>query len=83
MEVTNLLQHFSETIINFNFNFNLRITFNGNTSRLACSFGISWRILYVMKKALHRHRAGFVPQRESSFVKWVKAPQIPGEAARA
>jgi hypothetical protein len=32
---------------------------------------------------LHRHRAGFESQRVSPFKKWVKAPKILGEAARA
>jgi tubulin beta len=41
------------------------------------------RILTLVKKTLHRHCAGFEPQRVSPFRKWVKAPQILGEAARA
>jgi hypothetical protein len=32
--------------------------------------------LEAMKGALHRHRAGFEPQRASSFMKKVNAPQI-------
>jgi hypothetical protein len=39
-----------------------------------CSSDISWRILLLVKKALHRHRVGFEPQRASPFMKWVKAP---------
>ena len=49
----------------------------------AGSSGISWRILSLVKKTLHRHRAGFESQRASPFMKWVKAPQILGEAVRA
>ena len=37
----------------------------------------------LVKKTLHRHRAGFEPQRASSFMKRVKASQILGEAVRA
>ena len=51
--------------------------------RRAGSFGISWRIHSLVKKTLHRHRAGFEPQRASSFMKRVKASQILGEAVRA
>jgi hypothetical protein len=47
------------------------------------SFGITWSIHSFVKKTLHRHRAGFEPQRASSFMKRVKASQILGEAARA
>jgi hypothetical protein len=35
------------------------------------------------KKTLNRHRAGFEPQRASSFMKRVKASQTLGEAVRA
>ena len=45
--------------------------------------GISRRIHSLVKKALHRHRAGFEPQRASPFMKRAKASQILGEAARA
>jgi hypothetical protein len=34
-------------------------------------------------KTLHRHSAGFEPQRASSFMKGAKAPQLIGEAVRA
>ena len=47
------------------------------------SSGISLRIHSLVKKTLHRHRAGFEPQRASSFMKRVKASQILGEAVRA
>jgi hypothetical protein len=47
------------------------------------SSGISWRIHSVVKKTIHRHRAGFEPQPASPFMKRVKASQILGEAARA
>ena len=36
--------------------------------------GISLRIHSLVKKTLHRHRAGFEPQRESSFRERSKAP---------
>jgi len=36
--------------------------------RRAGSFGISWRIHFVVKKTLHRHRAGFEPQHASPFM---------------
>jgi hypothetical protein len=49
----------------------------GGTSvlpRRAGSSGISWRTtLSLVKKNLHRHRAGFEPQRASPFGKRVKA----------
>jgi hypothetical protein len=51
--------------------------------RRAGSSGISWRIHSLVKKTLHRYRAGFEPQRASSFMKRVKASQILGEAVRA
>jgi hypothetical protein len=51
--------------------------------RRAGSSGISWRIHSLVKKTLHRHRAGFEPQRASSFMRRVKSSQILGEAARA
>jgi len=35
------------------------------------SSGIPWRIHSLVKKILHRHRAGFEPQRASSFMKRV------------
>jgi hypothetical protein len=44
------------------------------------SLGIPWRIHSLVKKALHRHRAGFDLQRASPFMKSVKASQILGEA---
>jgi hypothetical protein len=43
---------------------------------------ISWRIHSLVKKNPHRHRAGFEPQRASSFMKRAKASRILGEAAR-
>jgi hypothetical protein len=52
-------------------------------SRRAGSSGISWRIHSLVTKTLHRHRAGFEPQRASSFMKRVEASQILGEAVRA
>jgi hypothetical protein len=52
-------------------------------SRRAGSSEISCRILSLVKKTLHRHRAGFEPQRASPFRKWAKAPQILGKADRA
>jgi hypothetical protein len=51
--------------------------------RRAGSSEISWRILYSVKKTLHRHRAGFEPQRASSFRSRVKVPKIIGKAVRA
>jgi hypothetical protein len=36
-------------------------------SRQAGSYGVSWRIIPLVEKTLHRHCAGFEPQRESSF----------------
>jgi hypothetical protein len=44
-------------------------------SRRAGSSEISLRILSLVKKTLRRHRAGFEPQRASSFVKRVKGPK--------
>jgi len=44
-----------------------------------------WNImahLSLVKKILHRHCAGFEPQRASPYGKWVKAPQLLGKAAR-
>jgi hypothetical protein len=41
--------------------------------RRAGSSGIKWRIHSLVKKTLHRHRAGFEPQRALSFMKRVKA----------
>jgi hypothetical protein len=51
--------------------------------RRACSSGISWRIHFLVKMALYRHRAGFEPQRASPFMKKVKASRILGETVRA
>ena len=51
--------------------------------RRAGSSGISWCILSLVKKTLHCGRAGFEPQRTSSFRKRVKAHQVLGEAVRA
>jgi hypothetical protein len=47
----------------------------------AGSSRISWRVLSLVKKTLHRNRAGLEPQHASPFRKWVKASQILGEAA--
>ena len=55
----------------------------GFLAHWAGSFGISWCILSLVKKTLHCRRAGFEPQRTSSFRKRVKANQVLGEAARA
>jgi hypothetical protein len=33
----------------------------------------------LVKKTLHRHRAGFKPQRASRFMKWVKASKYSGK----
>jgi hypothetical protein len=44
--------------------------------RRAGSSGISWRIQSLVKRTLHRNRAGFEPQRASSFMKRVKASQM-------
>jgi hypothetical protein len=52
-------------------------------SRRAGSSGISWRILSLAKKDLNCHRAGFEPQRASSFRKRVKAPQVLRGAVKA
>jgi hypothetical protein len=49
----------------------------------AGSSGIPWRIHSLAKKTLHRHRAGFEPQRASPFMKRVKASLTLGEAVRA
>ena len=46
--------------------------------RRAGSFGISWCTLSLVKTTLHRHRAGFEPQRASSYGKRVKAPHLLG-----
>jgi hypothetical protein len=51
--------------------------------RRAGSSGILWHIHSLVRKTLHRHRAGFEPQRASPFMKSLKASQILGEAARA
>jgi hypothetical protein len=51
-------------------------------SRRAGSSGVSWKTPSLVKKTLHRHRAGFEPQRALSFRKWVKSLRL-GEAARA
>ena len=55
----------------------------GFLAQWAGSFGISWRILSLVKKTLHCRRAGFEPQRKSPFRKRVQAHQVLGEAARA
>ena len=47
------------------------------------SFGIQWYILSLVKGTLHNRRAGFEPQRASSFRKTVRAHQVLGEAVRA
>ena len=49
--------------------------------RRAGSFGISWCTLSLVKTTLHRHRAGFEPQRASSYGKRVKAPHLLGYCA--
>jgi|AntAceMinimDraft_5_1070358.scaffolds.fasta_scaffold132078_2 hypothetical protein len=46
-------------------------------------FVITDEAVTLMKFALRLHRAGFEPQRASSFVKSVKAPKVLGDAARA
>jgi hypothetical protein len=51
--------------------------------RRAGSSGISWRIQPLVKRTLHRHRAGFEPQLAPPLLKRVKAYQILGEAIRA
>jgi hypothetical protein len=56
---------------------------HANHRRLTGPSGISWRTHFLVKETLHRHRAGVESQRASSFMKSVKASQIPGEAARA
>jgi hypothetical protein len=48
---------------------------NAFLSRRAGSSGVSCRILSLVKKTLHRHRAGFETQRASPFRNRVKAPQ--------
>ena len=63
--------------------FSLRLYLPMWLPRRAGSSGISWSIHSLMEKTLHRHRAGFKPQRASSFMKSVKASQILGEAVRA
>ena len=58
----------------------------GGTSVAAPAGWLFWNIMGIhslVKKTLHRHRAGFEPQRASSFMKRVKASQVLGEAARA
>ena len=55
----------------------------GFLAQWANSLRISWCILSLVKKTLHCRRAGFEPQRTSSFRKRVKAHQILGEAVRA
>jgi hypothetical protein len=40
-------------------------------------------VFFLDKMAIHRHRAGFEPQRASPFRKRVKAPRALGEANRA
>ena len=55
----------------------------GRLTQWASSFGISWCILSLVKKTLHCRRAGFEPQRTSSFRKRVRAQQVLGEAVRA
>jgi hypothetical protein len=56
-------------------------------TRRAGSSRISLRIHSLVKETLHRHHAGFEPQRASSFMIRVKAPpplpQILGEVTRA
>jgi hypothetical protein len=49
--------------------------------RRAGSSRIPWRIHSLVKKTLHRHRAGFEPQGASPFMKRVEAFQILGEAS--
>jgi hypothetical protein len=44
-------------------------------------FGISWCTLSLVKKTLHRHSAGFEPQRASSCGKRMKAPHLLGYCA--
>ena len=51
--------------------------------RRAGSSGILWHIHSLVRKTLHRHRAGFEPQRASPLMKSLKDSQILGEAARA
>ena len=58
----------------------------GGTSVAAPAGWLFWNIMGIhslVKKTLHRHRAGFEPQRASSFMKRVKIFQILGEAVRA
>jgi len=58
----------------------------GVLAQWAGSFGISWCIQFLVilvKCTLHCRRAGFEPQRKSSFRKRVKAHQVLGEAVRA
>jgi hypothetical protein len=55
----------------------------GRLTQWASSFGISWCIRSLVKKTLHCRRAGFEPQRTSSFRKRVRAHQVLGEAVRA
>ena len=56
---------------------------NKGLAQWAGSLGNSWCILSLAKKTLHCRRAGFEPQRASSFRRRVKAHQVLGEAARA
>jgi hypothetical protein len=51
--------------------------------RRAVSSEISWRIHFLVKETLHRHRAGFERQGASPFMKRVKVFHILGEAAQA
>jgi hypothetical protein len=65
--------------------FSGRVEKEGGTSvpsRRAGSSEVPWRTLSLMKKTRNLYRAGFEPQRASPFMKWVKDPQILGEAAR-
>ena len=55
----------------------------GFLAQWAGSFGISWYILSLVKVTLNCRRAGFEPQRTSSFRKRAKAHQVLGEAVRA
>ena len=56
----------------------------GGTSVAAPAGWLFWNLMaHPLEKTLHRHRAGFEPQRASSFMKRVKASQILGEAVRA
>ena len=49
-----------------------------------CSDSMGWLFwIFMVKKTLHCRRAGFEPQRTSSFRKRVRAHQVLGEAVRA